>query len=154
VLLLPGDRFDCANLRHEFWRILGGGSDERVVRLLQSDALGCRLLPLFQWWWVGLLLRLGSGALVRVRGKRIDSDALMDLPFALPTASQQGNYPWQLVLRGAVWYGSTWQRWVFQRLLLTPWVLFVAMSFTSLPFVVRTVSAGTEDLAPERRRAQ
>jgi sulfate transport system permease protein len=82
-------------------------------------------------------------------GKRI-VDALVDLPFALPTAVAG------ITLTGL--YSSN--GWIGQyleplgiKVAFTPVGVFVAMTFIGLPFVVRTVQPILEDLASELEEA-
>lgn len=96
----------------------------------------------------GLLV---AWVLVRYRffGRRV-VDALVDLPFALPTAVAG------IVLTGL--YASN--GWIGQyleplgiKVAYTPVGVFVAMTFIGLPFVVRTVQPILEDLASELEEA-
>jgi len=120
---------------------------------------------------VGLLI---AWVLVRYRfvGRRV-MDAIIDLPFALPTAvagislaflygpngwigkifTESGwSYPW------LVWAGfekSAWPlelRW-FNQIGLAPLGVTVALTFVSLPFVVRTLQPVLEDLGAEHEEA-
>ena len=82
-------------------------------------------------------------------GKRL-IDALVDLPFALPTAvagitlaavySQQG------------WIGQYLANWGI-KVAYTPLGVIVALTFIGLPFVVRTVQPVLQDLEPELEEA-
>jgi sulfate transport system permease protein len=96
----------------------------------------------------GLLV---AWVLVRYKffGRRL-VDALVDLPFALPTAVAG------IVLTGL--YASN--GWIGQyleplgiKVAYTPLGVFVAMTFIGLPFVVRTVQPILEDLAAELEEA-
>ncbi len=96
----------------------------------------------------GLLV---AWVLVRYKffGRRL-VDALVDLPFALPTAVAG------IVLTGL--YASN--GWIGQyleplgiKVAYTPVGVFVAMTFIGLPFVVRTVQPILEDLAAELEEA-
>jgi len=82
-------------------------------------------------------------------GRRI-VDALVDLPFALPTAVAG------IVLTG-LYSGNGWIGKHLEPLGLkvayTPIGVFVAMTFIGLPFVVRTVQPILEDLAAELEEA-
>jgi sulfate transport system permease protein len=82
-------------------------------------------------------------------GRRI-VDALVDLPFALPTAVAG------IVLTG-LYSGNGWIGQYLEPLGLkvayTPIGVFVAMTFIGLPFVVRTVQPILEDLAAELEEA-
>ena len=82
-------------------------------------------------------------------GKRI-IDALVDLPFALPTAvagiTLTGLYA------GNGWIGQYLEP-LGVKVAFTPIGVFVAMTFIGLPFVVRTVQPVLEDLAAELEEA-
>lgn len=147
VLLLPlsGLVMQTAEMTPaQFWAVV---TDERVMASYRVTLWAALIASLFNGI-VGLLL---AWVLVRYEfpGKRI-MDALMDLPFALPTAvagitlaalfSQNGWYG-QLLLQLGV------------EVAFTPIGIIIAMSFTSLPFVVRTVQPVLEDFAPEDEEA-
>lgn len=128
----------------EYWAVI---TDERVLASYKVTLWAAAIASLFNGV-VGLLL---AWVLVRYEfwGKPL-VDALMDLPFALPTAVA-GITLAALFSEGG-WYGQ------FLTLLgikvaFTPLGIVVAMSFTSLPFVVRTVQPVLEDLAPEDEEA-
>lgn len=77
-------------------------------------------------------------------------DALVDLPFALPTAvagiTLTGLYA------GNGWIGQYLEP-LGLKVAFTPVGVFVAMTFIGLPFVVRTVQPILEDMAPELEEA-
>lgn len=89
----------------------------------------------------GLLL---AWVLVRYRfpGRRL-IDALVDVPFALPT-SVAGIALTALFVKNG-WFGGPLAE-LGIRVAFTPLGIMVAMAFTSLPFVVRTVQPVIEDL--------
>ena len=92
----------------------------------------------------GLLL---AWVLVRYEfpGKRL-LDALMDLPFALPTAV--AGITLATLYAGNGWVGNIIEPMGFQ--VAYTWVVIaLAMAFTSIPFVVRTVQPVLEDLPAE-----
>ncbi|HEY8972757.1 MAG TPA: sulfate ABC transporter permease subunit CysT [Burkholderiaceae bacterium] len=93
----------------------------------------------------GLLV---AWVLVRYRfaGKRI-VDALVDLPFALPTAVAGIALTTLYASNG--WIG----RWLPFKVAYTPLGVFVALTFIGLPFVVRTVQPVLEDLQRELEEA-
>ncbi|HDU8619843.1 TPA: sulfate/thiosulfate ABC transporter permease CysT [Proteus mirabilis] len=77
-------------------------------------------------------------------------DGLMDLPFALPTAVAGLTLATLFSTQG--WYGLVLDK--FDIKVINTWVgIAVAMSFTSLPFVVRTVQPVLEELGPEYEEA-
>ncbi|MFC0225230.1 sulfate/thiosulfate ABC transporter permease CysT [Serratia aquatilis] len=77
-------------------------------------------------------------------------DGLMDLPFALPTAVAGLTLAGLFSTNG--WYGQ----WLAQfdiKVSFTWLGIAVAMAFTSIPFVVRTVQPVLEELGPEYEEA-
>jgi len=77
-------------------------------------------------------------------------DGLMDLPFALPTAVAGLTLAGLFSVNG--WYGE----WLAQfgiKVSYTWLGIAVAMAFTSIPFVVRTVQPVLEELGPEYEEA-
>lgn len=95
------------------------------------------------------MLNLGAGLLVawvlvryRFPGRRF-LDALVDLPFALPTAVA-GIALTALYAKNG-WIGA-WLDRVGIKVAFTPLGIFVALTFIGLPFVVRTVQPVLEDL--------
>ncbi|ADP13231.1 sulfate/thiosulfate transporter subunit [Erwinia sp. Ejp617] len=77
-------------------------------------------------------------------------DGLMDLPFALPTAVAGLTLAGLFSVNG--WYGQ----WLAQfdiKVSYTWLGIAVAMAFTSIPFVVRTVQPVLEELGPEYEEA-
>lgn len=96
----------------------------------------------------GLLV---AWVLVRYRfpGRRL-ADALVDLPFALPTAVA-GIALTALYAPGG-WIGSLLEPWGI-KVAFTPLGVLVALTFIGLPFVVRTIQPVLEDLEPEFEEA-
>ncbi len=82
-------------------------------------------------------------------GRRI-VDALVDLPFALPTAVAGITLTGLYASNG--WIGQ-WLEPLGIKVAFTPVGVFVAMTFIGLPFVVRTVQPILEDLASELEEA-
>jgi sulfate transport system permease protein len=79
-------------------------------------------------------------------GKRI-VDALVDLPFALPTAVAG-------IALTAIYAENGWiGRWLPFKVSFTPLGVFVALVFIGLPFVVRTVQPVLEDINGELEEA-
>ncbi|MBE0507092.1 MAG: sulfate/thiosulfate ABC transporter permease CysT [Marinospirillum sp.] len=140
VLLLPlsGLLMQSAGMGwSHYWSVI---SDPRVVtsyRVTLQMALGASLLN----GVIGLLL---AWVLVRYTfpGKRL-IDALVDLPFALPTAV--AGITLATLFAEAGWYGQ-WLAEMGIKVAYTPIGIMVAMLFTSLPFVVRNVQPVMEDL--------
>lgn len=89
--------------------------------------------------------------LVRYRfpGKKL-VDALVDLPFALPTAVAG-------IVLTALYSGNGWIGQYFEplgiRIAFTPIGIFIALTFIGLPFVVRTVQPVLEDIEWELEEA-
>lgn len=82
-------------------------------------------------------------------GRRI-VDALVDLPFALPTAVAGITLTGLYAANG--WIGQHLES-LGVKVAFTPIGVFVAMTFIGLPFVVRTVQPILEDLASELEEA-
>ena len=119
----------------------------RTLAALQLTLLAATIATIFNALY-GLLM---AWVLVRYEfpGKRL-LDALMDVPFALPTAVAGLALTALFAANG--WYGA----------LLTPlginvvytiWGVALAMTFTSIPFVVRTVQPILEDMDPQYEEA-
>jgi sulfate transport system permease protein len=85
----------------------------------------------------------------RFPGRRI-ADALVDLPFALPTAVAGIALSTLYAPHG--WVGSVLAPFGIQ-IAFTPSGIVVAMIFISLPFIVRTVQPVIEDLEAEQEEA-
>ncbi len=127
-----------------FWSIV---ADARVVAAFRlsfgASAIAACINLLF-----GLIL---AWVLVRYRfpGRRL-VDALIDLPFALPTAVAG-------IALTAVYAGNGWiGRYLVPldiRVAYTPAGIVVALTFIGLPFVVRTLQPVLEDLDPEVEEA-
>lgn len=74
-------------------------------------------------------------------------DALVDLPFALPTAVAG-------IALTALYAANGWiGQWLPVKVAFTPLGVFVALTFIGLPFVVRTVQPVLEDLQQELEEA-
>ena len=128
----------------EFWATV---TTPRVVasyRLTFGASLAAALLNAV----FGLLV---AWVLVRYRfpGKQI-VDALVDLPFALPTAVAG-------IALTALYAGNGWIGRFFEplgiKIAFTPLGVFVALTFIGLPFVVRTVQPVLEDVESELEEA-
>jgi sulfate transport system permease protein len=89
--------------------------------------------------------------LVRYRffGKKL-VDALVDLPFALPTAV--AGITLSTLYADAGWIGE-WLKPLGIQVANTQLGVFVALTFIGLPFIVRTVQPVLEDLDPELEEA-
>ncbi|MBJ7552684.1 sulfate/thiosulfate ABC transporter permease CysT [Marinomonas ostreistagni] len=147
ILLLPmtGLVMQTANMGwSEYWYVI---TDERVVASYKVTIWAAVIASVFNGLF-GLLL---AWVLVRYEfpGKRI-LDALVDLPFALPTAVAGITLATLYAENG--WYGQLLAE-LGIKVAYTPLGIVVAMSFTSIPFVVRTVQPVLEELAPEEEEA-
>ena len=120
-------------------------------RLLASYRLsfGASLLAALINAFFGLLL---AWALVRYSfpGKKI-VDALVDLPFALPTAVAGIALATLYSKNG--WLGKIFEGTFGWKIAFTPWGVLVALVFIGLPFVVRTLQPILEDLETELEEA-
>jgi sulfate transport system permease protein len=111
-------------------------------------SFGASLVSAFLNGGLGLLL---AWVLVRYRffGKGL-VDALIDLPFALPTAVAGIAMTTAYSENG--WVGSPLQA-LGIRVAFTPLGVILVLSFVGLPFVVRTVQPVLEDLDPDLEEA-
>ena len=129
---------------HEFWSIV------TTPRVLASYRLtfGASLIAALINAVFGLLT---AWVLVRYNftGKKI-FDALVDLPFALPTAV--AGIALTAVYSSNGWIGS-WLEPHGIKVAFTPLGVVVALTFIGLPFVVRTVQPVLEDLEAETEEA-
>ena len=128
----------------EFWTVV---TTPRVVasyRLTFGASFAAALVNAV----FGLLV---AWVLVRYRfpGKKL-VDALVDLPFALPTAVAG-------IALTALYAGNGWIGQFFEplgiKIAFTPIGIFVALTFIGLPFVVRTVQPVLEDIESELEEA-
>jgi sulfate/thiosulfate transport system permease protein len=127
-----------------YWQVI---SDERVVASYKVTLWAALIASVFNGFF-GLLL---AWVLVRYDfpGRRI-LDALVDLPFALPTAVAGITLATLYAQNG--WYGEILES-LGLKVAYTPWGIVLAMAFTSIPFVVRTVQPVLEELSPEEEEA-
>ncbi|WP_421848478.1 sulfate/thiosulfate ABC transporter permease CysT [Marinomonas sp.] len=127
-----------------YWQVI---SDERVVASYKVTLWAALIASIFNGFF-GLLL---AWVLVRYEfpGRRI-LDALVDLPFALPTAVAGITLATLYAQNG--WYGEILES-LGLKVAYTPWGIVLAMAFTSIPFVVRTVQPVLEELSPEEKEA-
>lgn len=147
VIMLPlaGLVMNAAGLSAaEFWSLI---SSERAVasyRITLQTAVGASVFNLF----FGLLL---AWILVRYEfpGRAL-IDAAIDLPFALPTAVAGLALSGLFASNG--WYGRFLDP-LGIPVIYTGLGIAIAMAFTTLPFVVRSVQPVLEDLEPELEEA-
>lgn len=128
----------------EFWFAI---TDPRVVAAYKVTLLTAAVAALLNGIF-GLLL---AWILVRYRfpGRSL-VDALVDLPFALPTAVAGLTLSAMFATNG--WIGSFFEPFGV-KISYTQVGIILAMMFTSIPFVVRTVQPVLEDLGPEYEEA-
>lgn len=147
VLLLPvtGLLVETSGMSwSQFWFVI---TDPRVVASYKVTLWTALAASLFNGVF-GLLL---AWVLVRYDffGKRL-IDAVVDLPFALPTAV--AGITLATLFAESGWYGQFLARFGIE-VAFTPLGIVVAMAFTSLPFVVRSVQPVLEDLSAEDEEA-
>jgi len=124
----------------EFWAIVTAPRVVATYKLSFGAALGAAAINVV----FGLLL---AWSLVRYSfpGKKL-VDALIDLPFALPTAVAG-------ISLSALWVGNGWLGGLLAPLGIqvayTPFGVLVALIFIGVPFVVRAVQPVLEDLETE-----
>ncbi|MDX7988904.1 sulfate/thiosulfate ABC transporter permease CysT [Xenorhabdus sp. 12] len=128
----------------QYWQVI---ANPQVVAAYQVTLLAAAVASLFNMVF-GMLM---AWILTRYRfwGRSL-LDGLMDLPFALPTAVAGLTLATLFSTTG--WYGG----WLgnFDIKVSNTWLgIAVAMAFTSLPFVVRTVQPVLEELGPEYEEA-
>jgi sulfate transport system permease protein len=124
-----------------FWAAVASPRVLASYRLTFGASLGAALINAF----FGLIV---CWVLVRYEFpfKRI-VDALVDLPFALPTAVAG-------IALTALYAENGWiGRWLPFKVSFTPLGVFIALTFIGLPFVVRTLQPVLEDLHKEFEEA-
>lgn len=147
VLLLPASGLIMQTSQMsltEYWQVV---ADPRVLASYKVTVGAALIASLFN----GLLGLLLAWVLVRYDfyGKRI-LDALVDLPFALPTAVAGITLATLYSSNG--WVGSVFGE-LGIKVAYTPLGIVVAMAFTSIPFVVRTVQPVLEEISKEEEEA-
>jgi sulfate transport system permease protein len=129
---------------HEFWTIV---TAPRVVASYKltfgASLIGALLNAVFGLLTAWILVRY------TFPGKKI-IDALVDLPFALPTAV--AGIALTAVYATNGWIGSLLEP-LGIKVAFTPLGVIVALTFIGLPFVVRTVQPVLEDLESETEEA-
>ena len=129
---------------HEFWQVVTMPQAMAAYRL----SFGVSFLAALVNGIFGLIV---AWVLVRYNffGKRI-VDALVDLPFALPTAVAGITLAYIYGPHG--WIGHVLEP-MGIKVANTRLGIFVALTFIGLPFIVRTVQPVIEDLDPELEEA-
>ncbi|MBE8595957.1 sulfate/thiosulfate ABC transporter permease CysT [Xenorhabdus sp. BG5] len=128
----------------QYWQVI---ANPQVVAAYKVTLLAAAVASLFNMLF-GMLM---AWILTRYQfpGRSL-LDGLMDLPFALPTAV--AGLTLATLFSATGWYGA----WLvnFDIKVANAWLgIAVAMAFTSLPFVVRTVQPVLEELGPEYEEA-
>ncbi|MBD1228612.1 sulfate/thiosulfate ABC transporter permease CysT [Xenorhabdus griffiniae] len=128
----------------QYWQVI---ANPQVVAAYKVTLLAAGIASLFNMVF-GMLM---AWILTRYQfpGRSL-LDGLMDLPFALPTAV--AGLTLATLFSATGWYGA----WLghFDIKVANTWLgIAVAMAFTSLPFVVRTVQPVLEELGPEYEEA-
>jgi sulfate transport system permease protein len=128
----------------EFWGVV---SSERVVAALRLSFLASLAAAAVN----AVFGTIACWALVRYEfpGRRV-LDAIVDIPFALPTAVAGIALTALYAENG--WIGSLLAT-VGIKVAFTPVGVFVALVFIGLPFVVRTLQPVLQDLEPEIEEA-
>ncbi len=128
----------------EFWKIV---LDPRVVASYKLT-FGTSLLAALVNAVFGFIV---AWTLVRYQfpGKKL-IDALVDLPFALPTAVS--GIALTAIYAKNGWIGS-WLEMVGIKAVYTPLGILIALTFIGLPFVVRTLQPALEELDAETEEA-
>ncbi len=128
----------------EFWNIV---TTPRVIASYRLT-FGASFLAALVNTIFGLLV---AWVLVRYQfvGKKV-VDALIDLPFALPTAV--AGITLTALFAGNGWFGQFLEP-LGIKVAYTPIGVFVALTFIGLPFVVRTVQPVLEDIETELEEA-
>jgi sulfate transport system permease protein len=147
LILLPlsGLAFKSSSLDwSQFWDIASG---ERALASYRVT-FGASLLAALINAVFGLIV---AWVLVRYNfpGKRL-VDSLVDLPFALPTAV--AGITLATLYAGNGWIGRHLEP-LGVKVAFTPLGIVVALTFISLPFVVRTLQPVIEDIEPEIEEA-
>ena len=128
----------------------GFWSEVLTPRVLASFrvSFGCSLIAALVNALFGLIV---AWVLVRYRfpGKRL-VDAIVDLPFALPTAVAGIALTSLYAPKG--WIGSILAEWGI-KVAFTPAGIVIALIFIGVPFVVRTVEPVLQELPPEEEEA-
>ncbi|HRO14375.1 MAG TPA: sulfate ABC transporter permease subunit CysT [Paracoccus sp. (in: a-proteobacteria)] len=135
ALILKGAEIGPAR----FWGIVTAPRTLAAIRITMTAAAIATVINALY----GLLM---AWVLVRhdFPGKRL-LDALMDIPFALPTAVAGLSLTALYSANG--WFGAPLEAAGIQ-VVYTIWGIVLAMTFTSIPFVVRSVQSVLEDLDP------
>ncbi|WP_426414149.1 sulfate ABC transporter permease subunit CysT [Bradyrhizobium ganzhouense] len=147
IILLPFAGLFLKSLElspEQFWNILSSRRTLNALRVSFGLAFAAACVNLV----MGSII---VWALVRYRfpGRRL-FDAIVDVPFALPTAVAGVALTSLFAEKG--WLGAPLAA-LGIKVAFTPLGIFVAMIFIGIPFVVRTVQPVLQDLDPEIEEA-
>ena len=147
IVLLPVIALVLKGQEIGFDRFASIVTSRRTFAALKLTLTAAGIATLFNAVY-GLLM---AWVLVRYefRGKRL-LDGLVDIPFALPTAV--AGLALMALFSPNGWYGSLLDQAGIQ-VVFTIWGVAIAMSFTSIPFVIRAVQPVLEDLDPQYEQA-
>jgi sulfate transport system permease protein len=128
----------------DFWTAISAPRVLAALRLSFGTALAAAVIDTFFGFIVAWVL-------VRYRfpGRRL-MDALIDLPFALPTAV--AGIALSTLYAPTGWVGSLLADYGI-KVAYTPWGVLVAMIFIGLPFTVRTLQPVLQDLGRDLEEA-
>jgi sulfate transport system permease protein len=147
IVLIPLSAVFLKSAGHGFDAFWAAATAPRVVASYKLS-FGLSLLAASINLVFGLIL---AWSLVRYEffGKKI-VDALIDLPFALPTAV--AGIALTALYAGNGWLGQMLAPWGI-KVAFTPLGILVALIFIGLPFIVRTVQPVLEDMETELEEA-
>jgi sulfate transport system permease protein len=140
ALILKASDIGAAQL----WAILSSPRTLAAIRLTVTMALAATLFNAIYGTLLAWVL-----ARYQFPGKRV-LDALVDVPFALPTAV--AGLALTALFSKTGWFGSVLEP-LGLSVVYTPLGIGIAMAFTSIPFVVRTVQPVIEDLGSDVEEA-
>ena len=128
----------------QFWSIVTSNRTLHALKISFGLSFAAALVNLL----MGMVI---AWALVRYRfpGRRL-FDAIVDIPFALPTAVAGIALSSLFAQQG--WLGAPLER-LGVKVAFTPLGIFIAMVFIGIPFVVRTVQPVLIDIDPEVEEA-
>jgi sulfate transport system permease protein len=147
IVLVPLTAVFLKSSGHGFEAFWAAATSPRVMASYKLS-FGASLIAAFINLFFGLIL---AWCIVRYEfpGKKL-VDALIDLPFALPTAVAGIALTALYAPNG--WVGSLFAKWDI-KIAFTPLGILLALIFIGLPFIVRTVQPVLEDMETELEEA-
>jgi len=147
IVLVPLAAVFLKSSGHGFEAFWAAATSPRVMASYKLS-FGASLIAAFINLFFGLIL---AWCIVRYEfpGKKL-VDALIDLPFALPTAVAGIALTALYAPNG--WVGSIFAKWDI-KIAFTPLGVLLALIFIGLPFIVRTVQPVLEDMETELEEA-